>query len=147
MSWTTMHFAVGMACGGALSGVACLIVRRGWRGVPIAMTLGGVWANVPDMPRLWRVDFPWLPGGRLGSLELERFLHEWGDLFFFHHTMDLRMRGNALLGLALLLVMYNAVAIALLWQERRQRLRAERAMKLLEAERSDRAKQTVRLAA
>ena len=50
-----MHFAVGMACGGALSGVACLIVRRGWRGVPIAMTLGGVWANY-SWGRFWDWD-------------------------------------------------------------------------------------------
>ena len=56
-----MHFAVGMCGGAALALAPCLIFRRGWRFIPVGMTLGGLWALVPDMPRLWREDFPSLP--------------------------------------------------------------------------------------
>jgi len=40
MAWTTMHFAVGMGCAGALAGAACVVTRRGWRFIPAAMTAG-----------------------------------------------------------------------------------------------------------
>ena len=61
MAWTSMHFAVGMCGTGVISGLAALALRRGYRWLPLAMTAGGVWALVPDMPRLFRVDFPSLP--------------------------------------------------------------------------------------
>lgn len=133
MSWTTMHFAVGMACGGAIGAAGCAIARRGWRWLPLMMTAGGVWANVPDMPRFWRVDFPWLPFGRLGSMEVERALHAWGDLFFFHHTMDVQWRGLALPGLFLILLFYNVALVTLILLGRRAAHRAAKAERVLQS--------------
>lgn len=122
MAFTTMHFAVGMACGGAAAGVACLALRRGWRWVPAAMTGGGVWAIVPDLPRIWREDFPSLPlASVLGSRSLEDALHAWGNLFCFHAALDAQPREFALHGLALILVLYNVSLALLLWLEHRQR--------------------------
>ena len=128
-----MHFAVGMACGGAIGAAGCAIARRGWRWLPLAMTAGGIWANVPDMPRFWRVDFPWLPLGRLGDMEVERALHAWGDVFFFHHTMDLHWRGLALPGLFLILFFYNVALVVLIITGRRAAQRAGRAERILQS--------------
>ena len=122
MSWTTAHFGVGMACSGAAALAVCAIRRRGWRWIGPVMTLGGVWAIMPDLPRLWRVDFPWLPlAGRLGDMRLERALHEWGNLFFFHRAMDGRPGEFALHGLALILLLYNLNIALLMWLEHRER--------------------------
>jgi len=113
MAWTTMHFAVGMMGGGAIAGAACLLLRRGARWMGPAMTLGGVWAIVPDLPRLFREDFPSLPlASVLGSSNLERQLHAIGDLFFFHASLDAQPREFALHGLAIILLLYNAVLLA-----------------------------------
>lgn len=117
-----MHFAVGMAGAGALATIGCALVRRGWRFIPLAMTLGGFWAIVPDMPRLFRQDFPGLGlGGSLGSLSLERGLHAWGDLFFFHAYLDDQANEYALHGLILMILLYNLAIALLLFLEYRQR--------------------------
>src|SRR5687767_1172972 len=108
MAWTTMHFAVGMGCSGAIATAACLCLRRGWRSIPLVMTAGGAWALVPDLPRIWREDFPSLPfASVLGRMSLERWLHERGNVFFFHAMLDAQPRELALHGLALILVFYN----------------------------------------
>lgn len=108
MAWTTMHFAMGMVSAGALSGGACLILNRGWRWIPTAMTLGGLWALVPDLPRLFREDFPSLPfAAGLGSPTLENRLHGIGDLFFFHSRLDAQPHEYALHGLVIILVLYG----------------------------------------
>lgn len=44
MGWTTMQFAAGMAAGGAVAATAAWRRGRGWRCVPLAMTLGGLGA-------------------------------------------------------------------------------------------------------
>jgi hypothetical protein len=120
MAWTTMHFATGMACAGAGTTIACVIARRGWRWIAPAMTLGGLWACVPDMPRFFRVDFPSLPfSATLGSMDLERFLHGWGNLFFFHRALDAQPRELALHGLIGILLLYNLTIAGLLWFPRR----------------------------
>lgn len=119
MAWTTMHFGIGMACAGAAATGLALITRRGWRWIPAVMTLGGVWALVPDMPRTFREDFPSLPlASILGDKSLERWLHAIGDLFFFHHSLDLQPREFALHGLVMILVLYNASIVMLMWRER-----------------------------
>lgn len=124
MSWTSMHFAVGMACSGGLALGGCLIVRRGWRWIPAIMTLGGLWATVPDMPRLFRQDFPGLHlGSTLGSLDLEHFLHHWGDIFFFHATLDDCINQYALHGLIGMIFLYNAAIALMLVLEHQQRRR------------------------
>jgi hypothetical protein len=113
MAWASMHFAVGMVGGGAICGLACLYAPRLRRMLPLAMTAGGVWAMVPDLPRIWREDFPSLPFARtLGSRELEDWLHGWiGDLFFFHASLDAQPHGYALHGLALIILLYNVAFI------------------------------------
>ena len=124
MSWTTMHYAVGMGCAGALTGTACLIFRRGWRFLPAAMTAGGVWALIPDLPRFFREDFPSLPfAGVLGLKSLERWLHRGGDLFCFHARLDAQPREYALAGLAIILILYNFAIALLMFLEYRQRNR------------------------
>lgn len=122
MAWTSMHFATGMIGGAAVAGAVCLATRRGWRWLPAAMTLGGLWAIVPDTPRLFREDFTSL-GLRhtLGSHDLERKLHAVGDLFFFHHQLDAQPRELALHGVILMIVLYNAAIALLLVLEWRQR--------------------------
>jgi hypothetical protein len=122
MAWTSMHFAVGMLCAGGGTAAVCSIVRRGWRWIPAAMTAGGLWACVPDMPRLWRQDFPWLPlAPVLGSMHLESQLHHYGNIFFFHAAMDDQPNAYALHGLILTLFLYNAAIGLLMFLEHRQR--------------------------
>lgn len=121
MAWTSMHFAVGMAGGAAISCTVSLIVRRGWRFAPIAMTLGGLWAITPDTPRLFREDFPGLPfAATLGSKDLERWLHSIGDLFFFHKQLDAQPHEFALHGVIGMILLYNLAIVGLLWQTRRR---------------------------
>ena len=125
MAWTTMHFAVGMGCAGVAMGSTCLVLRPGIRALrwlPLAMTLGGLWALMPDMPRVFREDFPNAPfASSLGSQVVERFLFDWGDVFFFHHMLDLQPQEYALHGVALIILFYNASILLLMWLERRQR--------------------------
>ena len=117
MAWPTMHFAAGMAGAGAAATVACLMTRRGWRYVPVAMTLGGIWALIPDMPRIFREDFPTAPfAAALGDKSLERSLHEWGNLFFGHQALDAQPKEYALAGFTLIVLMYNlAIATMVGW--------------------------------
>lgn len=122
MSWTSMHFAVGMGCTGAAFGAGCLYLRRGFRWLPTAMTIGGFWALVPDSPRLFREDFPQLGlASSLGAKSFEHFLHGWGDLFWFHHQLDLQPHEYALHGLAAIILFYNLSIAMLMVMERRQR--------------------------
>jgi len=111
-----------MGCAGAMAGTACLIFRRGWRFLPLAMTAGGIWALLPDIPRFFREDFPSLPlAGTLGLKSFERFLHRWGDLFFFHARLDSQPKEYALAGLGIIVLLYNLAICLLLFLEYRQR--------------------------
>ncbi len=122
-----MHFAVGMCGGAAVMAVPCLILRRGWRHIPLAMTLGGIWAVIPDSPRLWREDFTSLPfAATLGAKDFELWLHSIGDLFFFHRSLDAQPKEFALLGLVMIIGLYNLSLIGMLWQNRRARHRLVR---------------------
>ena len=122
MAWDTMHYAVGMGCSGAVVGAACFLMKKGWRWLPAAMTAGGVWAMVPDMPRIFREDFPNAPfAAILGSADLERWLHSIGNLFFFHLRLDMQPHEYALLGFALVLILYNLSIALLIGMEHRQR--------------------------
>jgi len=122
MAWTTMHFAVGMGCAGAATIAVCAIRKRGWRWLPATMTLGGIWAFLPDAPRFFREDFPNLPfASTLGSKTLERALHAVGDLFFFHRSLDAQPHELALHGLVLIILFYNLAIAQLMWLEHRQR--------------------------
>ena len=116
-----MHFAMGMGGAGAAALGVCTITRRGWRLVPAAMTFGGIWAVAPDLPRLFREDFPSLPFATLlGDRNVEKTLHAFGDLFFFHARLDAAPHEYALHGLVLILLFYNAAIAGLLWLERRR---------------------------
>ncbi len=117
-----MHFAAGMGCAGVGTVVVCTIMRRGWRWIPATMTLGGLWAILPDMPRVFREDFPNAPlAGVLGAKTLEKSLHRWGDLFCFHNSLDAQPAELALAGFALTLLLYNAGLLLLMVMESRQR--------------------------
>lgn len=117
-----MHFAVGMGAAGAAACVGCVVMRRGWRWVPAAMTAGGLWALIPDLPRIFREDIPNAPlAGLLGSETLEAGLERWGNLFFFHHILDAQPKEFALAGLAAMLLLYNAGLMMLMTLEHRQR--------------------------
>ena len=108
MAFTTMHFAAGMIGSGVIGAGMCIIFRRGWRWVPVGMTLGGLWALAPDMPRLFREDFPSLPlAGALGSKDLERYLHDHGDVFFAHARLDAQPHEFALHGLIIIIALYS----------------------------------------
>lgn len=114
-----MHFAVGMCGGAALMTVPCLIRRRGWRHIPLAMTLGGLWAIIPDTPRLWREDFTSLPfAATLGAKDFELWLHSIGNLFFMHRSLDAQPKEFALLGLAIIIGLYNLSMVGMLWHAR-----------------------------
>lgn len=122
MAWTTMHFAVGMAGATVITGVGCMVLRRGWRWLPLSMTAGGLWALIPDIPRLFREDFPSLPfASTLGSKDLELKLHRMGDIFFFHKQLDIQPHEYALHGLILILLMYNLSIVVLMLLEYCQR--------------------------
>ncbi|MEX2215831.1 MAG: hypothetical protein WD768_17095 [Phycisphaeraceae bacterium] len=124
MAWTSMHFAVGMGCTGAAVSAACLYMKRGWRWLPLAMTLGGIWAIAPDLPRIWREDFTWLPfASTFGQRSLEVWLHSIGDLFFFHKALDAQPNEYALHGLAIILILYNLSIALLLRMEHKARKR------------------------
>ncbi len=125
MAWTSMHFAVGMGFAGAGTAALCMIRQRGWRWIPITMTVGGIWATLPDIPRLFREDFPSLGlGPILGSKQLEANLHAWGDVFFLHRQLDLQPREFALAGVILMILLYNAGLGLLMWLEHRQKRKA-----------------------
>ena len=129
MAWTTMHFATGMAATAAVGVAYCVITRQRPTWLPLAMTIGGIWAMVPDLPRIWREDLPWLPfSAVLGQQSLERSLHSIGDVFFFHRLLDAQPHEYALHGLVLILVLYNAAIVAMtlgLRKERRRRRRLQ----------------------
>ena len=117
-----MHFAAGMGCAGVGTAVACTMLRRGWRWIPVTMTLGGLWAILPDLPRVFREDFPNAPfAGVLGAKTLEKSMHRWGDLFFFHESLDAQPKELALAGFGLTILLYNAALLLLLVMEARQR--------------------------
>ncbi len=134
-----MHFAAGMCGGAAVMAVPCLFLRRGWRHIPLAMTLGGIWALLPDAPRLWREDFTSLPfAGTLGAKDLEVWLHSIGDLFFMHRSLDAQPKEFALLGLLLIVGLYNLCLVGMLWHARRLRTKISRQPRLLPERRHDR---------
>lgn len=125
-----MHFAVGMAGGAVIAAGAALVLRRGWRYTPLAMTLGGVWAIIPDTPRLVRIDFPSLRGvpglTAFGDKATEAWLHGIGDVFFFHRTLDRNAPDLALAGVFGMASLYTVGLVVLLgvigWQAARIRL-------------------------
>jgi hypothetical protein len=55
----------------------------------------------------------------LGSRQLELWLHRIGDLFFFHRALDAQPHERALHGLILILALYNAAIVLLMWRENR----------------------------
>lgn len=112
MAFATMHFAVGMGMGGAIALAGAAILRRRPTLLPYAMTLGGLWAMVPDLPRLFTEDFPNAPfAAILGSPALRRWLETHGDWFFFHRLLDRQPAEFALHGMFLIILFYNAALI------------------------------------
>jgi hypothetical protein len=126
MAWTSAHFAVGMAGGGALTLGLSLLFPRAWKLATPIMTIGGIWAIVPDLPRIWREDFPSLPfSSFLGRRELETSLHQYGDVFALHRMLDSQPNEYALHGLAAIVLFYN-LAFLRGWLAERIRRRSTR---------------------
>lgn len=120
MAFTTMHFAVGMAGTGAIATVGALLLRRGWRWVPLAMTAGGLWACGPDLPRLFKEDFPNAPFAHtLSARPLQAWLNTHGDWFFLHRMLDDQPKEYALHGLLGILLLYTVSCLALALANRR----------------------------
>lgn len=120
MAFTTMHFALGMVGTGAVTAVAALVFRRGLRWVPLAMTAGGIWACVPDMPRIFKEDFPNAPFAQtLSAKPLQEWLQANGDLFFLHRMLDAQPKEYALHGLAIILFLYTVSVFFLTVTHRR----------------------------
>ena len=124
MAFTTMHFAVGMAGAGTAALVGAALLRRGWRWIPMVMTAGGTWACVPDMPRVFKEDFPNFPfAATLSAKPLQQWLNANGDIFFFHRMLDEQPKEFALHGLAVILMLYTISSFLLaLTHRRKQRL-------------------------
>ena len=122
MAFTTMHFALGMVGTGAVATVGALVLRRGLRWVPLWMTAGGVWACVPDMPRIFEEDFPNAPfASALSAKPLQEWLQANGDWFFFHRMLDAQPKEYALHGLAIILLLYTVSVFFLTITHRRPR--------------------------
>lgn len=103
-----MHFALGMVGTGAVTTVAALTFGRGLRWVPLCMTAGGIWACVPDMPRIFKEDFPNAPFAQtLSAKPLQEWLQANGDIFFLHRMLDAQPKEFALHGLAIILFLYT----------------------------------------
>src|SRR5690606_4625906 len=115
-----MHFAVGMACAGIMAVTAFAFTRRGWRWLPVLMTLGGVWAVIPDVPAtLWySLGFSSGPA----SSAFQASLSQAGNLFFFHNVLDSIAYDHQLLGGVLIVLLYNLAISLLMVLEKRARL-------------------------
>ncbi|MFI4861476.1 MAG: hypothetical protein ACIAXF_12450 [Phycisphaerales bacterium JB063] len=128
MAFATMHFATGMALGGVLTLVGSAILRRRPTLLPAVMTLGGFWAMVPDMPRLFTEDFPNAPfAATLGARPLRLWLETHGNWFGLHRMLDGQPAEFALHGMFLMIVFYNAALLGpaiLRWCRRKQPLAA-----------------------
>lgn len=112
-----MHFAAGMIGSGSVCAAVGLFRPRVWRYLTPVMTLGGVWALLPDMPRMVREDGGMLPFfWRLGDRRMDALIQPWGDLFFLHRTLDAQPHEYALVGLGLIIFCYNAGWLLSRWR-------------------------------
>lgn len=117
-----MHFAVGMVCGGALWMLVVLIRPRWWVYTPIAMTLGGLWAEGPDLPLLFHYYPSLSPDWVRGNGWSEALHGKWANLFFFHGWIDTSGEGSMVRGWALTIALYGgwcAVFMVREWLRRR----------------------------
>jgi len=127
MAWIGGHFAIGMACGGAAAAGWCAWRRRDWHLIPFAMAAGGVWAIIPDMPRVIREDLPgtWL-AATAGARPLEEVLQYYGNVFFFHRWFDFAQTGRwGLRGLAIVVASYTVLSYFLIYQNGRLQQKVE----------------------
>lgn len=110
-----MHFAVGMLGAGLIWLLVLLVRPAWWLYMPLVMTGGGLWAEGPDLPLLFKY-YPSVPGSRwLGGQGLSEALHNggWANVFFFHGWIDQSGDGGAVRGWVIALVLY-VVWIAIL---------------------------------
>jgi hypothetical protein len=86
------------------------------------MTLGGIWALVPDLPRVLQ-EFPSLVPRSYNSfavMKLEIYLHQRGDMFFFHRFLDNQPNELAVVGFAVVVALYNVVVLPLAFGRHRR---------------------------
>lgn len=108
------HFAVGMVCAMVLWLPVVAFRPRWWLYTPLVMTLGGLWAEGPDLPLLFKY-YPSLIGGTPRGEGLSNTLHgKWADVFFFHGTIDRSGDGGMLKGWALTIGLYAAWSAVLI---------------------------------
>jgi len=120
MTSTSMHLAVGMACGGLAAVAFCLAMKRGWRWIPLVMTAGAIWAILPDLPAMMRQQLAWMPLSQtLGSQALENALASWGNVFFFHSALASSSADLSVVGFALMFLLFNLSMAGVLMLERR----------------------------
>lgn len=119
------HFAVGMICSGLLMLPLLFFRFRYWIYLPVVQTLGGVFAEVPDFPRVIGA-FPSLGLHHIVDADaLYRLLHtRIGDLFFFHRSIDVSGEGNFLQGMTVVICIYNFWIFVFVGKEILQRRRA-----------------------
>ena len=109
-----------MVAGGAAAAGVCAVRRRGWKSVPVAMLAGGMWAIIPDLPRVIREDLPnTYLASTLGSRALGHWLNSHGNWFVFHGWFDRHYAQPwpdarwGLRGIAMIVVFYNVMAFTL----------------------------------
>ena len=127
MPMPEVHYALGMTCGGIAS-VAVPWFRRRWYKIgPLFMTFCGVWAMLPDVPRVLGQIPGWVPfygllHGVLGSRSAHKFMHGGiGNIFFGHALLDNRFLDDYYLaGYAAVLGIYTVILIvyAIRWPRR-----------------------------
>jgi len=109
-----MHFAVGMLCAGASWLLVVVFRPRWWVYGPLAMTIGGLWAEGPDLPLLFAY-YPSLPGSRwISGQRWSDALHkDWANLFFFHGWIDKSGDGGTTRGMAITIALYTVWIVVL----------------------------------
>jgi len=115
MGWTGVHFAIGLMLGGSAAAGVCVFRDRGWKAVPVAMLLCGLWAIVPDVPEILRQGLPgtWIASG-LGAQAATDWLNQHSQWFFFHHYQEMLVDSRwGLRVLTLIGLVYNALLIGL----------------------------------
>jgi hypothetical protein len=118
----SIHFAVGMVCGGAIWLLVLLVRPRWWLYMPLAMMVGGLWAEGPDLPGIFK-EFPSLAvADWIHGRQWREAMHAgWPNVFFFHGLIDKTGTGGGTYGFAIAATLYTAWIIILVAYIRRLR--------------------------
>lgn len=138
MSIPIAHFAVGTSCTMVIFNILPLRIRLKMRiaQVPI-ITLGGLWAMVPDIARFCNLmrsfnDNYWVKINLFGQIrapDLTALINRipvfhvspWANICFFHQLMDVIDKNDSVLVAALLVLVMAVIASATFLKELRER--------------------------